>query len=187
MDVVKEIINKKNLVLKTLQMVFINKKYWFLVILIIFLFIFAPNLFNNYKLLTGDFCFSLGIQQKLILIFGLLEGAFINNTLITLVLQFVIGLLTGISLSFVHFKYNLNKKIIDKDGFFGSLGALLGLLFGSCASCSLALISLLGAGFVIAFLPFGGVEIMIIAILLLLFSIITSANSILCICKIKLK
>jgi uncharacterized membrane protein len=52
-----------------------------------------------------------------------------------------------------------------------TLGALFGLAAPACAACGLGLLSLLGIGGAVAYLPFQGTEVAILSVALLAFAV----------------
>lgn len=84
------------------------------------------------------------------------------HSLISLIL---IGIMFGMLISLVVFKTKMNSNFDKKTGFFGSVGAFLGVLIPGCAACGLGLAPLIGiSGSLILALPFDGIEISILAI-----------------------
>jgi hypothetical protein len=82
-----------------------------------------------------------------------------------------ISLLVGILFSMILWKTLFLKKK-ERIGFLSSVGIFLGVLAPGCAACGIGVLSLLGiSGAVLRFLPFEGLEISIISILILGFAI----------------
>ncbi|PZM83812.1 hypothetical protein DLH72_03415 [Candidatus Gracilibacteria bacterium] len=99
-------------------------------------------------------------------------------------LDTVLAILFGIFLGSTLYKmiYFGNRKA-SKIGF---LGGFLGTLVGGCTSCSLTFASYLGLASFMAFLPYGGLEIKIISVLLLIYVCFSSLKN-LEVCNLKLK
>jgi len=94
----------------------------------------------------------------------------------------VLSVLTGLLFSLI---YNRGKIISSgkkkRYGVIGTFGVALGFISAGCSACGLGLISLFGLGGALATLPLKGVEISIIAIVLLMVSIyIISRDMYLC-------
>jgi|TARA_Y100000310_G_scaffold91480_1_gene88836 hypothetical protein len=84
----------------------------------------------------------------------------------------IISILIGILFSLIAYRTKKIKAITTKMGFFGTTGIFLGVLAPGCAACGIGLLSFFGLGAaVLTFLPFDGLEISILAILILGFSI----------------
>lgn len=99
----------------------------------------------------------------------------------------VVALLSGLTISMIVYKFNNTHTAKGKGGFYGFLGVFAGALGASCPACSIALISLLGVSSA-AFLPFHGLELSLLAIGLLVFSLYMISKSLVDCeeCKVKL-
>lgn len=186
MNKILEFKNKFNIVFNAISLVFFRKKYFLVVLFSVFLFLILPNFLINLNFFFSKFFLNANLNEKIIFILGFIQGGFENNTFETSSLKIMVGVLFGIIISMLHFKYLLNKKLLTNEGFFGTVGGILGLFFASCGACSLAIISFFGGSFLFVILPFGGIEMIIISILLLLISIYLISNSIVGICKNKI-
>src|SRR3989344_6638243 len=84
----------------------------------------------------------------------------------------ILSLLFGIFLSLLIFKTSTKIRIDKKTGFVGGLAVFLGIFAPGCAACGVGLVSLfgLGAGF-LSFLPYDGIEISVLSIIVLIFTI----------------
>jgi hypothetical protein len=84
----------------------------------------------------------------------------------------IIAVLTGILISLLTYRLdNIKKYSKNKIGIISSIGIFFGIAAPGCASCGAGLAAALGLGSILARLPFKGVEISFIAIILLLYSI----------------
>jgi len=94
---------------------------------------------------------------------------------LSLTLTFVIGFLVAINTVLVYIKYKERKKC--KGVGTASVGTVGGLIVGVCPLCVTGifplLLSLVGITFSFASLPFQGIEVQILIILILLFSLRT--------------
>jgi hypothetical protein len=84
----------------------------------------------------------------------------------------IISILIGILFSLIIFKVNLGKESDSKKlGFFASIGIFLATIAPGCAVCGVGLLSILGigSGFLL-FLPFEGLELSILSILILIYA-----------------
>ena len=104
----------------------------------------------------------------------------------------LIALLLGMFFSLVVYRTKMSVKVMDKKGtgIFASLGVFLGVLAPGCAACGMGILSAPGFGVIaVNFLPFKGLEISILSIIILGFSVfkitdkISNGNS----CSIELK
>lgn len=99
------------------------------------------------------------------LILPLVQGIFVANTVSALVLQAVIALLAGISVSLMVVNVQMEGSAL------GFSGILAGVLSGGCTACGTSLLPLLGVAGGLAALPFEGRELYVAGILLLVMSI----------------
>jgi len=88
---------------------------------------------------------------------------------VTLIL---ISIILGMLFSLIFYKTTMLKSFSGKSmGFFGTTGIFLGILAPGCAACGIGLLSALGLGTAaLTSLPFEGLELSILAILILGFS-----------------
>ena len=121
---------------------------------------------------------------------GLLQGEVLLAPEITLrnfLFLVVFSLLMSLSIILHIFKFNESKKItVGKEGI-GFLGGFLGLFTSACSVCYPLILTTLGIPTALVLLPFGGLELQILSILLLLMSIYFVSRSIVKgnLCKIK--
>ncbi|HZX20216.1 MAG TPA: hypothetical protein VFF13_04330 [archaeon] len=169
------------------KIVFSEKKYYFITIFVALAIIFFLNFAINFELVTNNIFSNSGIGEKLTLILGLFQGTFTNNTPQTLLGITIVGLLAGINTSFIVYKYLLERKISKREGLESAFGTFLGIFAGGCASCALSVAALLGVTSSLAFFPFGGSELVIIGIIILIFSVFSASKSVLGLCNIDIK
>lgn len=101
--------------------------------------------------------------------------AHINLLQFTLIGVIILSILVGIFISLLVYRIKMIKENI-KVGFFGWVGIFLGMAAPGCAACGIGLISLIGISAIVAVLPFHGNEIIVIAIVAVLFSIFSLAR-----------
>ncbi len=90
----------------------------------------------------------------------------------SLITTILISLLFGFLFSLLIYRTKELESISDKSNIWITLGIFFGLLAPGCAACGIGIISLIGiGGAAIALLPLKGLEVSILAILLLCFSI----------------
>ncbi len=125
----------------------------------------AGNVFSFYS--TFGFFGTLAFFLKLAVGFGK------TITLSSYISLIVISFLFGILLSLIVFKIVSARDVSDKKaGFFGWLGLSLGVFAPGCAACGIGLLSVLGlSSAFLTFFPLRGLEISILAIGLIGFSI----------------
>lgn len=91
----------------------------------------------------------------------------------------IISILFGMLISLIFYRLKLNIPGNKKIGLFGGFGIFLGALAPGCVACGIGLASLLGLGAgALAFLPYEGLELSVLSIGLLGFSILKISNNI---------
>jgi hypothetical protein len=145
-----------------------KKKLYLLVTLVIALLLFVFNIaIINYEVYLNF--------ESLKFVSDIFWGTISFLPLHTLIFMTVASLLTGIFTSFLIY----HIKSIGKTSYTtGSGGVLLGLFAPACASCGIGLVAVLGLTGVIGALPFGGIEISIAGILLLIIATFTLTKKI---------
>ncbi len=108
----------------------------------------------------------------------------VNYVYATFLLILILSFLFGIYFSIVLFKFSLSMSM-GKQGFAGSIGSLVGAFGVGCPTCGAFLFSLIGAPLALMYLPFKGIELQILGILILLLSIHFIGKSINSQCLIK--
>jgi len=93
-----------------------------------------------------------------------------NFTFISIFLTFIIALLFGVFIALVIYRYKLIKSGNKKLGFFGTLGFFFGVFSAGCPSCGSAVFALFGAPLALMFLPYQGLELKALSIVLLVWS-----------------
>lgn len=154
----------------------------FLVVLITALILPNIKLLINFSSLTQT-----SLQETLLLAFNLAGSLKTNFTILSAVTTVLTALLFGVNISIVAYYVRKKKIILEKSGVATStFGLIIGVLGIGCASCGSLLVSLLGLGGALVFLPFGGQEFGVIGVLLLLFSAYTLLRTISNpVCKLK--
>lgn len=143
------------------------KKYFFVTLAVAFFLFLFNTLVNNYRILFSNFSFSL--------LFSLLKGTLASMTSVSIVLLVIMSVLAGVVISMTLFLVQRQIK--------GSIGAstsgiLVSLIAPACPSCAIGLLSVLGIGGFLAFLPFKGLELGFFGIGLLGVSTVYLSNKI---------
>ena len=149
-----------NEITKAFKEVYNQKKYYLISGTITALLFLFNTLINNYKLLKNEF--------SIHLFWALIKGAVRNVEPISLLFLVLISLLAGIVVSMSIFL--LRKQIVLGAGI-GSSGIIVSILAPACPSCALGLLSILGLGGFLAVLPFKGLELGFLGVIVLAFSI----------------
>jgi hypothetical protein len=102
----------------------------------------------------------------------------------------IISVLLGTLVSFVSYKTKSIKVSSSKNlGVFSTVGVFLGIIAPGCAACGVGLASILGFSAFLVFLPFEGLELSILSIILLLVANYKISKGLITenVCKIKFK
>lgn len=121
--------------------------------------------------------------SKLNLISIFYIGSFQTVAGIDLLLLIIVAALFGLNLGMVIKKYRFIRNQPNLGITIGS--GIISLAAAGCASCGLSVMSLIGLGSALAILPFGGLELYLLAIIILFASLLYNLNSLYKACKIK--
>jgi len=152
--------------LEALGIVYRKKGYLLLSLISAFLIGWLMFFFTHYQTIKGNF------------------GAAYAN--IDVLSQAIISILFGINAALLVFKINNISKSIHKDTGLTALGSFLGVIVAGCPACGLTLASYLGLASFIAVFPFAGLELKILGIVLLAYSLDSLSKNLLT-CKIDFK
>lgn len=103
---------------------------------------------------------------------------------VELVSGILLALLFGINAGLLYYKLRLASSVNAKESGSTILGGIFGIIVTGCPACSITLASYLGLASILSTLPFYGMEIKIIGLLLLLYSTNTLLKN-LTVCKQK--
>jgi len=172
----------------TWKQVFSNWKYFSMFVLIALLFYGLNVLLLNFGNLLGLYP-SLGFLGTGKLFFLMAVGFRNSVRLHSYISLIIISILLGMLFSLIIYKIGANVKVNKKTGFFAMVGVFLASFVPGCAACGIGLASALGigAGF-ISFFPYDGLELSILSISILGFTLIkiTKDLSSCNVCKIEL-
>lgn len=123
------------------------------------------------------------IIGKVKVLFYIFLGTFQSLDLRDMILLLIAAILFGLNLELVLRKIRFLAQ-------FGSLHVALGtgiisLVATGCASCGLSLASIVGLGGALALLPFHGLELYILAIIILIISLFYNLQTLVKVCKIE--
>ena len=107
-----------------------------------------------------------GLDYKITVLISLLQGMWTAMSGSGVIMLFLIALLTGANLTLLFSKVRLlknNKKLRLVVG--GN--SLLGIVGSGCAACGLPILSLLGLGGSVIYLPYRGAELSYVSLVLL--------------------
>lgn len=172
---------------QVLKQVFTNHRYVAIALIAtVAVFIFAtwlPNLGLVWQITRSA---SVPLADKLQILAALVGSIETNFTLFSALSTIVIAVLFGTNVAMIAYYLNLRRQFIGEGRLTGattSLGGLASGLFGvGCAACGTfvlgPVLSLAGAGGLLALLPFGGQEFGVLGIGMLGFSLFLTARKI---------
>lgn len=115
------------------------------------------------------------------------QGFYLSVGAVSFFCTVILSLLTGFLISLLWFRAEITHMGIQRKlGFFEYISVFLGLFVTGCPTCGLGLIAIFGLGASVAALPFGGVEVSIVAIVVILITIYFISKRIL-FCKVDKK
>src|SRR3989338_3056721 len=170
--------------IKTWKEVFSNWKYLLLTAVIVLIFYSLNVLISVYRSLLSVYP-DLGFFGGSVFFFRLLIGFKDTVTSSSFLSLIIISLLFGILVTLFFYKSRLTYYNDKNISILSGIGLFLGAFAPGCAACGVGLAAALGlgAGF-LSFLPYKGLELSIIAIIILGYAIIKTTNSMYT-CKIK--
>jgi len=135
--------------------------------------VWLPNLKLVFQIATSS---TASIPDKFNILASLLGSIGTNFSLFSASYTIAIAILFGINVAMIVYYVKQRKKFLQQGGIAASFGGLITGIFGiGCAACGTLvlapLLSVIGAGGIIAFLPFSGQEFGILGVGILGFSI----------------
>ncbi|MDQ7009104.1 MAG: hypothetical protein Q9M94_02335 [Candidatus Gracilibacteria bacterium] len=115
--------------------------------------------------------------EKDLIIGNLGHTFFITEITLTVIISLLFGLFIGATL------YKINYFSVKKSGI-GILGGFIGALVSGCPACSITLASYLGLAGFMYLLPYSGLELKVLSVLILLYANYSTIKN-LEVCKIK--
>jgi len=177
--------SQQNLAFQNLKLVFSNLNYLIIAILIAFFFYALNVLIFGYKFFIHAFSsyeFFNALKFIMNLLIGFNETVLFASYITVITISILFGILFSLIIYKIKFAKETNKK---KVGILTKVGIFLGVLAPGCAVCGIGLISVLGLSSVfLNFFPYDGLELSILAILILIYSIYYTSKN-LTVCRIK--
>ena len=152
----------------------IKKPKNILITFFVFVFFFlGSTLFSNYKLVVQIIKESgITFSEKTGVIWSLVGSIQTNFTTLSAITTTVTALLLGVIVSIIIDQVSKQKGLLRSGGAKTStIGMVSGVLGIGCASCGSLLISTLGLGGILSFLPFGGQEFGVLGVILMTYSL----------------
>ncbi len=170
-------ISKTKRAWKPLKNVLTTKKYFIIFLFIAFTFFSISILSKNFKTII-NLSKKLSLTESFSFIISLYKGGIVSNSPHSTIILVTISILLGALVSLMFFKIDSNKSIKGSLTKSGTVGAFLGVATPVCAPCGIGLLSLVGLGSVLAFLPYKGTELGVLSIGLLYYSLVSVGNDI---------
>ena len=172
---------------KTYKQEILNLYSLFIIILISLIYFSISIFLLNYKLIQSSILGENSISFKFKILFELLVGSYAALSDLDFLLLIITSLLVGLNILIVYKTLIKLKRLGGKLTLTAGGGAILGIFVAGCSSCGFSVLSLLGLTGALSFIPFRGLGLQILIILLLIFSFIYSLRTYhrKIICKIK--
>jgi len=154
-----------------IKLIFKNKKYW--VVSIVFALVILGLLYYFLVAKVARNNFWISVQMS--------GPTFITASVVGILAT---AILSGILLSMIIFKFNLYRGVRG-GGIFGFIGSGIAAFGVGCPTCGAFLFGLIGMPLVLMYLPFSGLELQFLGIILLLLSIYFTGKSVYGSCKVK--
>jgi len=170
------------LLFKVLKEELLSLKSILLVIFLSLVFIAISISLINIQSFISLFANSYSFSSKLDIFIAIFLGTFTATSIADITLVAIMGILFGVNMTLIINKFWVLKRRGNLRLMAGT--GIISVFAAGCASCGLSFASLIGISAVLAILPFGGIEIYILAIGILLLSIYFNARQIIKVCKI---
>lgn len=126
---------------------------------------------------------SIELSNKISLVFNLFQSIQTNFTTLSATYTILIAILFGMNVALFAYFIRRQKALIKSTNSAASIGGLVSGLFGiGCAACGTFILSwvlgFIGIAGVISYLPLGGEEFGILGVVLLVYSVVATANKI---------
>lgn len=130
----------------------------------------------NSSLVYDTFMGNFPLDYKFNIYSSLLQGMWTSMSIPSVILLFLIAILTGANLTLLWQQLRTIKSINNLHFVVGG-NSVLGIIGSGCAACGLPILSILGIGASVFYLPFKGAEISFIAFALLSISFVLLLRS----------
>ena len=124
----------------------------------------------NYRFVIDTVLGNYPIIYKWNILIALLEGLSTNMTTFSLGVLIVTAVLTGMNLTLLVQRLSSLKNSGKLRLMVGG-SSVIGIIGSGCAACGLSLLTIIGLGGSLSYLPFRGTEISIITIIILIYSL----------------
>lgn len=164
----------------------IGKKEVFFILLAAFIYIIFTSYIMNYRLVLSTFFGTFPISYKFILLATLIGGVYTGLSKIDFFLLIGTSFLVGLNFVLLFLTVK-NIRQNSRVGLVVGGASVLSLAAAGCTSCGLSVLSILGFSTALAILPFDGLTVHFVSIILLLFSTFYMLKKLQSVCKIPSK
>lgn len=148
----------------------LNTRFFILTIIFSTVYLLLNVYFANWSLFNHTFLGNFPFEYKIKLSFALTNGLVTTMSVLNFYSLIIISVLTGLNIALL-LRVFKNLAFQKAQMAFG-MGSIFGLAGSGCASCGLPVLGLLGLSSSVVNLPFKGLEISVLSILMLVFSFI---------------
>ena len=160
MKVKKRNMNYFGCLWNSLREVYSEKKYYLISIISTLLIYIANAMIHNNSILRTSFSWKL--------LYSLVVGFHKSVAFVSIGLLIILSVFSGILISMSIF---LVKRQVKSGIYASSGGIIMSIIAPACSSCALGVLSMIGLGGFLAVLPFKGLEIGLIGLLFVVFSL----------------
>lgn len=146
-----------------------SKRFIIPTLVITFIYVILITYLMNVSLLKDTLLSEYSIVYKFKILFTLFQGMWTAMSGLGLTTLFLIALLTGANLTLLFSKIRMLKNSKNLKLVVGG-NSILGIVASGCATCGLPVLSLLGLGGSLMYLPYRGAELSYVSIILLAIS-----------------
>lgn len=165
--------------LKSLREVYRIHSSWLITIDIFLVLICLGAWLPNWRLMiTFLFSSTSNISQKIYFLITALLVYTTNYTIFSALATLLIFFLAAIEITLLQYAFRRQQRILGRAGGTGIVAFLISMLGFGCTSCGSLVISTLAVSGALSFLPFGGAELMSVALVLLIISLIMTTRQI---------
>tara|TARA_Y100000310_G_C20612444_1_gene778749 strand:- start:550 stop:1059 length:510 start_codon:yes stop_codon:yes gene_type:complete len=150
-----------------LKEVYIHKIYFAVTISSSFVLFSFNGIFRNFSLLRNSFSFKL--------LFTLILGTYHSSSLSAFIVLLIISIIGGVVLTFSAY---VIKRQISSGLAAGSGSLIVAILAPACPSCALGIFGILGIGGITSFLPFQGLELSLLGLVLMVVALFYLAKKV---------
>ena len=150
--------------------IFRNFRYVVLALVVAFVFYMLNGLILNFRNI-GTFVEVFGFWEMLNIMFYLSLNFYENVMVWGAVWTFILSLLAGMLVSLLVYRTQM-LNFEGRGGLLGGIGVFFGAAAPGCAVCGVGLAGIFGLGSALAVLPFKGHEIIVLAVVLVSFSVV---------------